>query len=317
MSIAIQARLKPFVHSFGASIPLPKTHWEVKIFPARLLFTHLPSGEVEEVLLPIVGPVDPFTVLVDLHKGRVEVFGQSQRGFFRYFLEGGKVVFSKGGEILLPFLKVVEGVRFSEFLFMGVHKAPDWDLVMRRKNLAEIFPFWIALSQWIPEEKKEYPLVGNYHLLKDPKEYRTLLSTGFAGILSPRLRDELYQGILPEEAIPPAISPLGLLLEGGKKIRALFFEEEGDLVQILPRLPKEFHAGKYLSLKTKFGDLIDLEWSKKTIRRMAITPGKSREMSLGFSREVRSCRFLGSRVSTEAPFPVQTGKKYTFDRFEK
>lgn len=333
MSIKIALRLRPFSHEPGTSCPIPHTSWEAKIYPTKIFFRDLGSSKEETLSLPITGPVKGFTIVLNLEKECIEVFGFAQKSYFHYYImpKGNKLVlqFHKGKEILLPFAIIHSQPINKERLSLGIHKQQDWNLVCRRKLMTEVFPFWLRLSQMIPKGPIPKKHWGNFALMgkevekKEIVEHFSLLfQTTFQGILSPRVNDENYLGILPDETIPVDVSPIGLIHEGAQKIRQIFFREEGDDLFILPELPPEFHAGRFVFLQTKFGDRIDLEWAKKQIKKINIFPKKTRGIKLHLQKAIHSFRVRrhlhekGEKYKSRDRLEVNENQPLFLDRFE-
>jgi len=319
--IRIAERLRPFCHLPGTSCLIPFSPWVVEAFPALLRLKNLISGETQELFLNTKGPILDFTVELDLEKGGVHIFGHSERGYQRFSIameeNGIRIVSEKGrNKMVLP-AQPSQINRSDERLSLGSHKALDWELVKRRRNLSEIFPVWFRLGQMVPEVPT--PQGGAAELLKDYDKlevcsnFLKIFLSGFEGILVPRSVDNDFQGIVETEM---SGCPLGLLTEGSKLIRALFFQEVHDGFAFLPCLPPQFHAGRFLHLRTSFGDTIDLEWSKKLLRRAIIRPGMTREVQFHFQKAIKSFRGKGKRVSAETPFLLEAGKGVFLDRFE-
>lgn len=308
MRLVIAQKFRPFSHTPGTRCLIPLTTWEAEIYPAKIFFHNLAGGAAKEEILDVKGPVKGFTVMQDLERGRVEVFGRDQKGHFRYFLTPEKY----------PFLEKYDQHFAKKKLFLGISKKQDWDLIKRRKDMTEIFPFWHLLSQWIPT----FPLpeIGTAALLKE-KNLDLVFQTAFQGILSPRLKDENYLGIIPDLKVPKDFSPLGILHEGARQIEDLLFLQEGEVWHFLPSLPKEFHAGRFIHLQTREGDEIDFEWSKKQLKKVIIRPFLSRKIFLKPGRGLKSFRIRtnmrqkGKRDSQE--LFLETGKTYFLDRFMK
>lgn len=264
-----------------------------------------------------------FSIELDLERGEVHVFGRWKNGY-EYFIvaaeEEGIVIFSKKGKKknVFPIEKAFISPS-KERLSLGSHKALDWELVKRRRDLSEIFPAWFRLGQMVPD----IPLVreGVAGLLKkcDKLEvipqFLSLFLAGFHGILAPRLVDDDHQGIIETEK-DVALCPLGLLTEGSKLIRSLFFEEKKEGFVFLPTLPPQFHSGRFTNFSTSRGDVIDLEWSKKLLRHAVIFPSMTHEVRFFFQKSLKSFREKGKRHSVEEPFLLEAGKKVYLDRFE-
>ncbi|HNA62123.1 MAG TPA: hypothetical protein PKW79_03505, partial [Rhabdochlamydiaceae bacterium] len=202
-------------------------------------------------------------------------------------------------------------------LSLGMHKALDWELVCRRRDLREIFPLWVRLGQMVPAAEGSFQLFRSFDKLEVVKAYTKFFMTRFEGLLMPRLEDRDHQGITAEGKVTG--SPLALLIDGARHIRSLFFDDWS----FLPCLPPEFHAGRFVHFRTREGDTIDFEWSKKLLRRVVIHSGISRKISPSFQKSLHSYRLRSSlkekgiRKKVEEPLDLQTGQTLYLDRFEK
>lgn len=339
MKITIAERLHPFSHKIGTKFLLPMTSWTIKVFPTRLEFCDLECKQDPFFLsFDFLGPIQGFTAQLDLEKGCLHVFGTTQRGYMRYQLcvkEDGiwlmmekipeeKVfcrISSGNKEVLLTksepsiqcnFLKRPLTAACDERLSLGMHKAQDFDLVLRRLDCKEIFPHWLRLGNLSPSNAiyaKED--LGNYRLLNICREkiehkekegvlkaFGNLFQAAFEGVFAPRLTDTDYQGILPEsETLHRKISPMPLLIESSKLIRSLFFQEENGAISLLPCLPIPFHCGRMLGLKTLDKEVFDFEWSKKTLRTVLVHSALGGELRLKLPKGIRSFRLTcGKRV---------------------
>lgn len=322
--IQIQKHLNPVSHLPGTRCLVPYSAWELEAFPTLVRFRHLVTGEELSYPLNLVGPVFDFTVELDLEKGCVYLFGTGARGYERYTVSIEepylRIVSRKGKQrALLPSKTLSPALnRSRERLSLGSHKTLDWELVKRRRDLTEIFPVWFQLGQMVPSI--EAPKVGTAALLREVEkrevvpQFLKLFMAGFQGILSPRLHDELHQGIVPSE--PITACPLILLTEGAKLIRSLFFQEEKNMWSLLPVLPPEFHAGRMTHLRTSLGDEVDLEWSKKLLRRATIRPVQTRTLTVRFQKAIKSYRVHGKRQAADTPLQLEVEKVIHLDRFE-
>ncbi len=288
MKISIAQRLRPFSHRPGTSCLVPGTAWQVTAFPTLLQFYNLQTGEEREEVL---SGGKSFTLTQDLERGEVRVG--------RHVIKLGKLPAS------------------IERLSLGSHKALDWDLCRRRLDLADILPVWFRLGQMVPSDGTlNFPALDK---LEAAPFLEKVFCAYFHGILVPRLFDEDHQGLFPAGK-PIATAPLALLVEGARWIRTLFFQ---DNFKFLPNLPPQFHAGRLLHVQTKEGDSIDMEWSKKLLRRVVIRPGKSREVhiqlqkSLASFRVRRSAKDRGQRQLAEAQLSLEKGKVLFLDQFQK
>lgn len=322
MKIKIAERLKPFSHLPGASCVIPWSSWKVQAYPELLKFENLSNSQKLGYRLDWKGPVLDFTVELDLEKGAVWVYGHTQDGYRRLCIEAttGGIAIDK--KVILPASKLE---RPLERLSLGMSKSLDWELVRRRHLLAEILPVWFRLGQMVPDSSTAK--VGAAALLQEcgktevTKHYLKIFLAGFEGILTPRLSDTDHQGIIPEGEFSE--SPLILLTEGAKYIRSLFFQETKDGWSFLPCLSPDFHAGRFIQLKTEAGDQIDFEWSKKSLQKVIIYPNASREMRIHVPKPLKSCRLRtslhqrGSRHSLDKSLNLAAGQTFYLDRFEK
>ncbi|HSX03495.1 MAG TPA: hypothetical protein VLG76_02070 [Rhabdochlamydiaceae bacterium] len=346
MQIKIAERLHPFSHQSGTFCPIPLTTWEVQVFPARLYFRDLQTYKELDLKLSFKGPVKNFTVQLDLEQGFVRVFGESNEGYIEYVIDKSAIHFKKlpvagilcgettvhkGASFPLP-IEAISTADSKERLSLGMHRSQDWELVKRRSDLKEIFPVWLRLAALIPNEKiKEIPDVGTLTLLHACKKaveqneknqlcglFNKVFEASFQGILSPRLSDELFLGLVAETEIPSHLSPLIILHEGAKLIRSLFFREEMEMVSFLPHLPPEFHSGRFV-----IGDEIAIEWSKKLLKKVIWKSKRDRQIILNLQRPIQSFRlrhFLkdrGIKIAKDQPFFLKAGQLTYLDRFEK
>jgi hypothetical protein len=339
MSIKIRERLYPFSHLPGILCLIPRSCLIVQVFPTLLRF----SNGIE-IPLELGGPIQGFTVEQDLEKGRITVYGRAFQGYFRYWIEQEEKAVALRFD-KFPFLKedhliphLMEEIPPSkERLSLGMHKAQNWELIRRRSDLKEIFPIWLRLGKLLPELPEIACDVGTLQLLKICKEkvaakekeaiaqsFLNLFLAGFSDMLVPRLEDTQFQGLVPEgKAATSESSPLLLLKQGATCIRSLFFQEEKDQLFLLPCLPKEFNCGRYLGLTTLSGDELDLEWSKKTLRRLILRPAHSRSIKLVLQKELKSFRVRtslqdrGQRQNADEPLRVVAGTQLLLDCFQK
>jgi len=313
MSISIALRFAPFSHSPGTCCLIPFSTWQVQVFPAKLIFTNLVGGEVEELCLPVEGSVKKFTVTLNLEKGRVEVIGHGKKGFFSYQITPAGLQWRKGEHTSLPFIKPVDLAPSKLRLSLGVKKKQEWDQVQARGEMKEVFPFWLKLASLIPEQPLSKKKWGALQLLPDLER---AFQAGFQGILCPTTKDHNHLGLVPEEEVPGSVSPLPLLHAGAKQILSLFFSEVAEKVALLPALPKEFDAGKLTGAETKEGTLFDLEWSKRKLKKVVIHPKADGEIQLALPRGANAFRVnKRDSWSSKKPLSLKKGQRLFLDRF--
>lgn len=350
MRIQIANKLKPFSHEAGTFLLLPGSQLRFQIFPVCLKVCDLSQPipkPIEEISLPIVGPVDEFTIQLDIEKGFIHVWGTSSLGYFRYRIHSvanepdWRLIVEKSPDEKLKEIKpfsnelLYKPAERRERLTLGSHKKQDWTMVLRRKNVTEIFPYWFSLAQMFCSMPIHAPLQGTAALLEncqheisqdDPtvrlKSFQSLFAVGFEGLLSPRLIDEQYHGFSFPPISDQKLSPLILLTEGAKLIRTLFIENRGGEIQILPHLPTQFHCGRMTNLVCE-DIVIDLEWSKKEIRRMILRPLRSCEVHLSFPKGVKTYRLRqdkkerGFKINCNESIALESRNIYFLDHFKR
>lgn len=320
MKIQIRARFRPFSHTPGTSCIIPRTNAILTAFPTRL------EIDQHEVLLPLKGPVKNFTISQDLERDCVFVFGSAKEGYFKLKITGEKTGFQieakKGPIQSVRIPKKIELVdeKNLERLSLGSHKAQDWDLVRRRKDLKEILPIFYFLAQKVPFAKTATG--GTANLLKPPKErhnFEEALSAffdaGFSKLLVPRLFDDEYQGYVSEEGKG---DPFYLLQEGLKMVRSLFFKSDQNTLFFLPNLPISFDAGRMLNLEAPGIGRVDIEWSKKKLKKVILRASHSKEIILDLQKEIKTFRIDKSSVcKRHSSINIIKNKTYFLDRFQK
>ncbi|MCB1110017.1 MAG: hypothetical protein KDK64_03485, partial [Chlamydiia bacterium] len=256
MKIKLTEKYKPFSHEVGTSLLIPRSSWKATVYPARIQLESLLSMKEKEVLVVvphIEGPLTQFTVMQDLERRWVRVFGSGPQGYFSYrlvassheiilFMERGPkegISFSYEGEtktlkrkeeLIIPTTLSAFPKAPNEKMHFGCTKKQDWLLVKRRQNIEEILPIWFELGKHVPP----HPVLemGLSRLLAKCQEqietkekdkigatFLELFKIGFEGILAPHLVDQNFSGYLPEnEDVPQEASPLVLLGEGARLI---------------------------------------------------------------------------------------------------
>lgn len=338
MAIKIATRLTPFSHAPGASCIVPGTLWEIEAYP-----TLLRVGRVD-MRLYIHGPVEGFTLELDLERHCVRIFGTAKEGFFSLRFQG-----EEGGFALFVERAPKEGLNTShrllerkerlffpasiewrssapmERLSLGSHKSQEWSGIAKRGDLKELLPLFFALSQKLPQLPPE-PLKGTGALLELPSQrekvgetLRSFLKAAFTNMMIPRLFDDDYQGLAPDEPIDG--NRFFLVQKLGEVIRSLFVEQDEKQLSLLPLLPPEFHAGRMTGVVAPSIGTLDFEWSKGQLRRLHLTASKSRSLQLLLPKTTssyrlkRSAKEKGVRQKVGERFEIEDGNKYLFDNF--
>ncbi len=351
MHIKIVQKLQPFSHRPGTYVILPGSPYRLRVFPARLEVDDLSSATPKPIAaidLDIKGIVDEFTVMQDLERGLVRVHGRGVNGYFRYGVSarvGGKVALNveKFPQPIpdcafndhFEFVEGTERIPTDHMsrLSLGNHRAQDWELMSRKGDLTAIFPIWHRLGQFYSALPIHFE--GTAFLLNECRQaieantpehtlraFYALFLVGFEGALSPRLWDTHFHGIaLPEVEKPQELSPLVLLQRGGELIQSLFIQEKEGAIDLLPAVPPEFHCGRLVNVAVQNGK-IDLEWTKKAIRRVVFTAEITGCLVLRFSNHEKSCRLRlsdkdpGSLYVPGSSLDVVAGQTYWFDHFQ-
>ncbi|MBM3207224.1 MAG: hypothetical protein FJZ57_01270 [Chlamydiae bacterium] len=357
MRILVQHPYRPFSHVAGSSCVIPYTSWKLTAYPTRVRLEDLFDQEVIDVRFSFEGPVQEFTVQQNLEKGVVQLFGMSRKGYFRIVFElkssgiylsfeklpEGEVKITKGSEsfviqekdqVLLSGKSKYDVSSLAEKLFLGSTKEQDWAMMRRRCDLAEIFPLWMKVGQMIPRSIAKNDLSGVFALLASCKQmvdtrqknglipgFKNLFLAGFHSMLSPRLFDDEYQGIVIEESL--GACPLELLSQGSDLIRSMFFQESSDSYSFLPCLPSEFACGRFVHIKAQSGDSIDFIWSKKMMRTVVLRSASSRSVFIEFPSEVKRFRLRknltdrGVVIDAGTAVMLEKDQVIFIDKFEK
>jgi hypothetical protein len=330
MLIPIKERLRPYTHLPGTICPLPGSLILVHVYPTKLIFEDTESGKMQEMNLPIQGPVKGFTVQLDLEGEKLSVWGHACQGYFNYQISydpsGHKIHFYVARDpakflqnLSLPaFLapgKLQKARSFGSRLSFGNHKSQDWELVSRRLALEEILPHWHRLGQLFPQ-------VTSAFNTSSLEELCVLFQAGFRGLLAPQKADSLHQGIAFQA---PEASPFSLLTGGAHLIEqaVVNWDEKAGELHLLGSLLPEFHCGRLVDCYIEGVGKIDLEWSKKTLRRMVITSTSTRTLSLDPKGYLKRCRLRlgrhdhGRVIQLDEPLTLKQDQVYWFDRFER
>lgn len=301
MKIDIAYRFRPFSHLEGSSCALPGTTFIAKCYPTCVEFYKAEKlVKVEE--LSVIGPVKGFTTKLDLEKGGLVVLGNSAEGYFRK-------------SITLP----DHGLSPKERLSLGCHKAQDWDLMHMRSSLVELLPHWHRLGMWLGEKgpiEKDTLASSCASLLHDRdkmniaqalSDWHHAACTGYFAVEAERWKK--FGNELPTGS--------DFLANGAYIIRRLFLQHSNDSLDVLPVLPPEFHCGRFINVDHGWG-MVNLEWSKKLVRRMTIRCEKEMSLQMNFQTSIKTFRLNKQQILKNGSLvQLKKGMVYTFDRFEK
>lgn len=321
----------------------------LEIHPCRLLIKDLRSSKTYTLNFFPKTAFSEFSFFHDLQRLKTEVFAKNRQGLFHYSLcEKGLCMhklppielespfyqgpLEKKQIIPLPEELCLAAKKEPERLFLGSHKLAKLTSLQEKKDLKQILPFWLYLAQEIVPEKNALVSGGVFALLEELKKQlkakehdnlgdslQELFLASFQDLFVPRLLDNEWQGFsLP--ALQGQEKPLQWIVESAKVLRALFFQEEG--LEILPHLPKQLHCGRFIGLQSPELLTLDIEWTKKKIRRLFFVPKNDCELCFSFQRDLRSFRlrsldFEKKRIKCGETLACQKGKGYFLDNFEK
>jgi hypothetical protein len=319
---------RPFSHEAPTFCPVPGSTLYAKIYPARLeLYDFVTNKKLMQEEFSF-GPLEQFTVTSDLEAFRIVVSGFSRSSYIRYTIDRNEVLFLKGSDAHFPIpSSSVYEKKERERLFLGVNKAQDVAMMWRRKDIKELLPFLYFFSQSLPTlHEKELPKDSLFSRLdgapKQELEKKLLdcISCGFYSLFMPRLVDDFYLGY-DVEAVATSGSPLVLFEKFFPRVRRLFFEEDGENLFILPKLPTSFHCGRLLDIQAQAGNL-SMEWSKGSIRRLRFVPRKDGLFAFKLDPAIRRFRLHGPGkhigfYSRGDKIAFSLGLEYELDRFER
>ncbi len=357
--IWIRHPLRPFSRLPGTKLLILHTQWQLTAYPTLLIFSFLGDKAYDPIYLHLTNckEVESWMVMQDLEKGCISLFNRGKKGHFSYRLavqEGklmlrvdrcpseGVTLFWAGQKkvlqrkeawhvpvVIAPFESISR-----EKIHFGCHKSQDWELIRRRCQLREIIPLWFALSQQVPDvcgsSDPMPPLLDKLsRLIQEGAQQEIaavlvqLFRCCFDTMLLPYASD-VHHWLGSSQV--PEVKPvsLSLLRHSGALLRSLFFRVDCDgRGVILPCLPTDLPAGRLVGLDALPGVTIDLEWSKKRVRRLILTAKETREVSLRFSTQEaafrirKKARDRGITRGVDAPLFLEAGERYWLDCFQR
>ncbi|GAB4233064.1 MAG: hypothetical protein Tsb0021_11900 [Chlamydiales bacterium] len=337
MRIRLNDRFRPFSHKPGISCLLPGTSFQFQFYPTKIYVHDLVdlNGDcIADISVKLKAPIEGFTVQQNLEKGIISVWGHAEGKYFCYHIfphqDIWKIYLEKGENLFL--FETAQQLTHSlnkpeERLSFGVHKAQCWDQIRSRCQMQEILPLWHRLALWYTQG--DYSCSGGTvelleKAVQESKEnFLTNMKHAFkasiAEILVPRLSDNDFQGYLFSSE--PKGSPIGILLKGKEILKKCLISQDDQRLAILPSLPSELHCGKYINIPfDKY--VIDLEWSKKKLRRLVIRAQQTTTIHLHLPKRIKSLRLQRKGENTfqkknyDESLAVIGGETYYLDRFE-
>lgn len=284
--ISIAAKLRPFSHLMGAQCVIPGTDAVIEAYPH---FFRIGSLEIPLDNDPLIRD---FTLCQDLERNCVWVFGKGFRFKIAARLNGFEMVMRKETKFFPA------SIRFHvpehlEHLSLGSHKKLDWDLVLRRLELKEILPVLYHLGQKDPVTS-----------LEDDAESLSCLESFY-------LTSFHHMNV-------PKNGEKGVLRKAFEKTRSLFVRDKDGHIHLLPNNP--FSEGRMLNIQTEKATL-DIEWTKKRLRRVILHVRKTGDIFLDLPKEIRSFRIKtqlhdrGTLLRSGNPLQCVAGSRLYLDRF--
>lgn len=272
----------------------------MQVYPTRIEFIGLGS-----VPLPLKWPLKHFTVELDLERGRSALFGEAGQGYFRIPIELVREASCiRVGEYSLPMQSIPSALVPQERLSFGCHKASDWDKMRARADLREWLPHWHRVGQWVGGIRSSSNEACSYERLQE------LFEGNFSDYF---VHDSTRWNLLGMDA-KNSISG-SPHIEGAALIRALLIQDEADSMKLLPSLPTDFVAGRYLNARCNWGT-VDFEWTKGFMRRVVLRAEKSAVLTVVFPKGVKHCRVRGAPFQNSGKLELESGQTYYFDKFE-
>ncbi len=346
MRIRINQKFIPFTNLNGCRFLICNTDYTVQIFPTLLKFKSINKKNQFDIYLDILGPVKNFTAAQDLKRGRIRISGTSQQGYFSYLIKYDQIYFEKvfkngigctlnkkqkvkaKDAIALPIRKVNNNT-VKEILSLGIFKKQNIEDIAKRENLAEILPMIFLLAQYLDvRQQREKPLLikdieellENKNRLGIENAFYKLIKVHFTKAFVPRIFDDEYQGIVSKAL--KDYNPLYLLQKTKELIRAIFIQEKKDVIEILSNLPISLHSGRLIDIQVSFGTM-DIEWSKKLIKKIIIKSKKEAKIKLKLQSKIKSFRIKkskkekGKKMNRDESLFLETDKNYYLDNFLK
>lgn len=306
MMIKIANRFRPYSKNLRCKARIPASCFDVEVFPSYLK-VYRDEKVALEISFKMHAPFQSITTMQDIEKKRLLIFGEASEGYFRYSLAHHEDALSlkleRSSFMILYKIESIEDLSFSgslhallnkekdlvfktkekeikaphiERISFGNHKAQDMTLIRRRLDPKEFLPIWFFLGQFAKkDEVKEevFPLSSFKESFKS--HYFDLFSKSD---LSPK-----HLGHKEEQ------DPISLY-GGYVQIRRLLLHSQKGIHSILTDLPHTLDAGRAKGLKIEEGVYMDLEWSKKKIKKVIIHSNKKTSLTLRFKRENKTLR---------------------------
>lgn len=330
MKINIAGRFFPFSHRAGTHVLIPKTQIVAEIYPSFIRFHNCESPTIYELDIQTEGYIDGFTIIQDLEKHLIRVFGTSSNGYISYELQYSQgyiilhltraknplnLIFQGKSETVLPKgkLELVSVTKYVDLalprLAFGVHKLQNIDHIAMRRDLREIIPFLYRIGKLSPTDLRDIKPGTTHELVQKIRDriegrdkigltlaLREFFCIAIRDLFVPQLFDYRLQGSFT----PPNPSKLyydtNLLSQTAGLIETLFLEERGDSLFFLPLLLPTLHAGRFVNLSTQAKRYtLDMEWRSHKLRKVIFYSYETYEYHLILPKPLRTFRMKSSK----------------------
>lgn len=303
MKITIAGRFSPFSHRAGTHVLIPKTQIVAEIYPSFIRFHNCETPGIYELDIQTGGYVEGFTIIQDLEKHVIRVFGIAFSGYISYELQYFQgyiilhliraknplhVIFQGTPETILPKgkLRLVSITKYVDLtlprLALGIHKSQNIDHIAIRRDLREIIPFLYRVGKLSPKNQRDIQPGTTDELVQKIRDriqasdkrgltfaLREFFAIAIRDLFVPQLFDYRLQGSFT----PPNPSKLyydtNLLSQVAGLIESLFLEERGNCLFFLPLLLPILHAGRFINLSTQAKKYtLDMEWRSHKLRKV-------------------------------------------------
>lgn len=236
-------------------------------------------------------------------------------------------------------LHSTSAVSCVERISFGVAKSQDWDLIRRRQQPVEYLPFWFSLGQTFNSclqlHQDKSSDTSSLHLLEQASQalerrasqealdkLHQIFMTSFHSLLVPSNYDCNFQGLsTASKSFALEDLNLSLLYQGYLCIRKFIVSVKEHTIHVLNYLPPTFHSGRAMNLSLE-GAMIDLEWSKKQIKRLTLTVFEKQTFLFSFQKDLKTFRLKRNSEKKGVCTPCSKALclepgMYTLDQFRK
>lgn len=309
MSISIRVKHRPFSLQPKTSVQLPWSPLAAVCYPTKIVV-----GE-QELLLESSGGA--FAVHQDIDRGFIRV--QAGCDSFRLRHEGDELIlYDERRAKEQRFAANAQSFSKREVprLSFGIHKKQDVELMRRRNLPEEVLPHLVHLG--LQMDEGELPLLSDLKQAIETREgvytyLKDVIQFAFEGLFVPKGEDDLHTGQMP--SVLPC-KPYLMLASFARIVLDMFFKEEDGCISLLARNIPEFHCGRIIGMPFALGTM-DIEWTKKKLRRVVVHPKEKGTFSLKLPCGIRRFRMGNVYLEADEAISIPNDGQIVLDRFEK